>query len=340
MNRSKYILILFFLVSCGPASKTTQVTRSPEYVKCVRGDIDSCVTYAKSQPQGRDEKTTRAAIVSYQYACFQDQPEACLEIGRIYGASSLSVTTTRQRQIYKKACDEGQPEACVLFADKLSRAEAQPNYEKACEQNYGPACSRLAQIFRKNWRFSNGLEKALDLEKKACDLGDDVGCLAAGQTYFFGSGVEKDPEKARGYFEQSCNEKTGAGCEALGTIYAKGIGVQADLKKANVYYELAEKHKRVNIAQTPQSAYLIFVDACNYGDTLGCFNAGWFLAQGLEITRNITTAREFFQRACREGLSNACDRWDKISAAGATRTQESSKTEVNHLDRDGNIIEK
>ncbi len=341
MNLTKYNFMILLFVSCaGVSSKNIIANRGPNYFECIDGDVDACFKYAKSQPQGRDRKTTRAAIVTYQYACFQEHPESCLEIGRIYGASTLVISNSRQGEIYRKACDHGELEACVLLADKLAFADAIVSYENVCKQNYGPACSRLAQIYRKNWRFSDGLQKALKFDKKACELGNDVGCISAGQAYFFGSGVEKDSEIARGYFERSCNEKSGAGCAALGKIYAKGIGVEKDPNKATVYANLAEKHRRVNVAQTPQSAYLIFVDACNYGDSLGCFNAGSFLSQGLEITRNAKTAREFFQRACRAGLSSACERRNRAPVAGPTQTTEITTKEVDHFDEWGNKIEK
>jgi len=93
----------------------------------------------------------------------------------------------------------------------------------------------------------------------------------------------------------------------LGVMFEKGIGVTPNTETASKYYELAGPDTEI-VADSPASAYIVFVDACNRGNYLGCFDAAWFLDEGVSVDRNITTSRELFEKACEGGVTPACAR--------------------------------
>ena len=91
-----------------------------------------------------------------------------------------------------------------------------------------------------------------------------------------------------------------------------GVGVQTDIKRSNSFYELASQHAQVDQVDSAASAFVVYMDGCNRGDTLGCFNAASMLAEGIEVDRNVATARDLYGQACDDGCPLACERQKKI----------------------------
>ena len=90
--------------------------------------------------------------------------------------------------------------------------------------------------------YSSGNKtKAVELYKKACDIGLSKGCYNLAFHYDTGNGVQQDKRKAVEFFEKTCNLGYSKGCFALGFIYDEGVEgeIKQDKKKAKELWKKA-----------------------------------------------------------------------------------------------------
>ncbi len=311
MKRRYALHILWIgLIATACSSAPVAERHGPVHDACARGDQQACHDFAEQNEQGTAEESRRA-LVAYQYGCLLQHQPSCAGLARMYGEEHAGAED-RMVDAMRSACEAGESEGCVQLAQHSNRVAARRLLEKACDADYGPGCHELAELIRRGWMVEANMVEAVKLDEKACELGEPDGCVGAGKAYLFGSGAVQDTERGLELLGATCTDETAVGCRALAKIWEEGIGVEADIAKASEYYDRAEKHLAAQKKPTPATAYIVFVDACAHGDVLGCFNAGWFRAEGAEVPRNVTLSREFFQQACRAGLSTACERWEKV----------------------------
>lgn len=294
------------------ASPTDSIEFGGTYDDCVAGDLDACVAHARSLRATENPVARRSALVAYQYGCLLDHAPSCAGLAELLGSSG---TSDRLSSALERACDGGEMGACVDLAEVVGGSRAEELYRKACDADEGRGCHALAQLVRQNWKLDIQLQAAIRLEEKACELGTIEGCVAAGQAYLFGSGVEQDRERGLELLDRGCTEQIGVSCGVLARLYEQGIGVTVNPDEARRYQKLADAHTAgASAVNAEELAFVVYAEACNRGDVLGCFDAGWYRAEGREVERNVTVAREFFQRACQSGLKTACDRWTQVGA--------------------------
>jgi TPR repeat protein len=301
------IIAMAFLAGCR-ADQRPDVF-GDDYRDCLDGNVEACFQHAQKREVGTDEER-RSALVAYQYACFLDHAPSCGRLAFFYGEVDMQDRSTVE--ILRKACDGGDGRACTELAGRLPARRARKLYARACAADHAPGCEGEAVILRKQHRLAANLEEAQALSLQACDMGHAKACISAGQALVFGSGVATDRERGLELLERACTEEVGEGCMVLARIWQDGLGVPPDLARAEKYYAIAETHIDDPVASDPASAFVVYVNACNFGDLLGCFNAAWFLAEGAQVRRNISTSRELFQRACEGRVALACERWKKI----------------------------
>ncbi len=82
-------------------------------------------------------------------------------------------------------------------------------------------------------------ERALELFKTACHLGNARACFWVASMYEEGIGTEADTKKALEYHVKACEMGEPASCLWLGLIYENGVGVERNYKKALGYYKRA-----------------------------------------------------------------------------------------------------
>lgn len=317
------VFTILTLLGCATDSASRAPGGGPLHSSCAAGDLQACHEQAQALEAGTVEDQ-RAALVAYQYGCLLEHAPSCSGLARMYGQTDRGTSNARVRRALESACSGGEMEACVELGDSASRRRAMELYERACDGGHGLGCHKLARHLRRGWMLEQNIAQAVGLDEKACELGSVKGCVAAGQAYLFGSGVTQDSERAFQLLDPTCTEEVTEGCVILAKMYEEGIGVTADRARATRYYDMSATQATDRVADSPASAYIVFVDACNRQNFIGCFNAGWFRAEGVEIERNITTSRELFQRACDAGVENACEQWKTIRPGGGTIVASSS----------------
>lgn len=103
-----------------------------------------------------------------------------------------------------------------------------------------PNPKELLNLGIKNYEKQD-FSKAKGYFERACELNSGGGCVALGDLYYDGEGVEKNLIKAAYFYSKACELKEGDGCGALGALYYNGDGVKQDSKKAVALFEKACK---------------------------------------------------------------------------------------------------
>ncbi len=125
------------------------------------------------------------------------------------------------------------------YNNKKDYNKANELYKKACDLGNGAGCFNLGVNYSNGNGVSKDLNKANEYYKKACDLGERNGCYHLGYNYKKGKGVSKDMNNGIEYLRKACLLNMIYACTLLENIYIKGDGVSKNIKKANEYYKKA-----------------------------------------------------------------------------------------------------
>jgi TPR repeat protein len=114
--------------------------------------------------------------------------------------------------------------------------------------------------------------------ERACEGGDQLGCVELGALYKYGEGVEQNLERARSLYEVACAAKLARGC--LGRLWA----IRGDFAKA----------------------VSLFRKACDSDTALGCSLWATTYELGAGVEADINQALRLHQRACDTHDAHGC----------------------------------
>jgi hypothetical protein len=312
-SKSWLFLAVTVFVSCaGPLSTGFD----ERHQACVRGDLDAC------EARGRERLANdrRGALTAFRFACLEGRSRACTDYAKTHAGSKESQgLTAESKTLLKNGCIAGDTEACYQFAERVGGARIEALYEAACAKGHQRACVRWARYLRSQSNDPMTNRRALRLDEAACGEGIIDGCLGAGHAYLFGAGVVRSAERGIQFLDATCTSETAVGCAVLIKMYEKGLGVPIDLKVAEQYRRIESLHAPSIVGAMTVDPYLVYLDACNHGDPLGCYASAFAIAEGIDRPRNISMARELFDRACGDGLQAACGRWTTIEPRSLQR---------------------
>ncbi len=80
-----------------------------------------------------------------------------------------------------------------------------------------PNPEELLNLGIKNYEKQD-FSKARKYFERACELNSGGGCVALGDLYYDGEGVEKNSKKAVYFYYKACELNNGGGCGALGGV--------------------------------------------------------------------------------------------------------------------------
>jgi TPR repeat protein len=103
---------------------------------------------------------------------------------------------------------------------------------KSCQSRVAADCFIAARILDFGVGMKEDYGIAVELYRKACDLGDGYGCSSLGFMYGSGQGVGKDEAKAVELYRKACDLGDGRGCWSLGFMGERGQGVGQDAATA------------------------------------------------------------------------------------------------------------
>ncbi|WP_148803698.1 tetratricopeptide repeat protein [Campylobacter concisus] len=120
--------------------------------------------------------------------CGQNRAWACNQLAFLYAKGDLKIlslfeSAKKAKELYQKACDGGNANGCAglgeMFFREQNYAKAFELYQKACDDEDGYGCGRLASLYYKGLGIEKDKSKAKELNKKACDLGNQFSCKFA-----------------------------------------------------------------------------------------------------------------------------------------------------------------
>ncbi|MFQ6546731.1 tetratricopeptide repeat protein [Aestuariibius sp. 2305UL40-4] len=273
------------------ASSRSNARRALSYARkaCDLGNPVGCWNAGLAYDDGNGARTDwERAQHHYVLACQGGYDPGCEEINyESFWRASDPLRTL------ESACGRGDFSACHLASEKrhapisitdMSDADRErmtrysSEMTEICEMGSLRACSVAGSLFRGLGR----LEEAERYAAAACALGDQHGCLAAGNIWKLDRTDPGHHEQAIGYYQMACDLENWAACNNLGDSYRRGLGVEANTGRATRLFTLA----------------------CTNGLALGCRNAANLIGE-----TDIDKALPFRERAC-ELHPPYCSEWD------------------------------
>jgi TPR repeat protein len=175
--------------------------------------------------------------------------------------------------------------------------------------------------------------RAVGYYARGCDGGGMTACNNLGVLLSEGrDGVPRDDPRAVQYFERACDKNEPMACGNLGNMYSRGDGVAKDEKRANALYDrsckagsdrscgrlgLAYVEGAAGFPRDPQRGVELMRKACDKDVPDTCAQLAELYEAGVGVTKDVATAKQLYQKACRGGFGKACVKLATSPALGA-----------------------
>jgi TPR repeat protein len=135
----------------------------------------------------------------------------------------------------------------------------------------------------------------------------------------------KDPNDlacARRWLDDACERGVMSACNSLGYMLTLGKGGPEDRPRAQILEQRACDAKVymgcINLASAlesrePERALALYLDACDHGAYDGCWLAADRVSEGKGAPKDLARANELYDRACKRGISIACQRMPAVA---------------------------
>jgi TPR repeat protein len=133
---------------------------------------------------GGDAAACAKLAVDLDRACAAGEGRACTALGWIHeSGKGVAVDLARAAALYKKGCEKEDKSGCARFAWLQARGEGVAKDEaggmaaldRLCAEGFFEACTQLA-VLHAGRKSKEGMARAKELLKKACDGGDTEAC--------------------------------------------------------------------------------------------------------------------------------------------------------------------
>jgi TPR repeat protein len=211
--------------------------------------------------------------------CLAGDPEACTTLGSELHASDAACATA----LWSAACERDDATACTQLAEHVVDVEQRvAAATKACEGKRARGCRILGEL-----RVGSDEDEAAGHFDRACELGDAIGCLRAGQHY---AGGNRDRVVASERYERGCNLGEPTACRELAMAFFTGSGVTRDLDRG---LQLMDQVCRMDGVGDGGKSCEVLAQVAQSGRVPG-------LSGG-------AAANSLYERACEKGQLNACE---------------------------------
>ncbi len=156
----------------------------------------------------------------------------------------------------------------------------------------------------RNGKYKNE-QRAIELYRKAADMGDMKAQRWMGWRYRQGRGVQKNEQRARMYFNMAAQQGDEAAAKAIGLTVSSAPSYRsetygmsaAQIRELGVDYAEARNGKYKN----EQRAIELYRVAADMGDMKAQRWMGWRYRQGRGVQKNEQRARMYFNMAAQQG---------------------------------------
>lgn len=235
------------------------------------------------------------SLLEFRRGCQKDDAHGCLLAAVLLLEKQNASSSKQAATLLRKACVLGSGVGCMAMATGLQWKWSlrQPQHHKALVKGFQRGCQRgrgksclglgLAALVSSATQF----KQAGSVLRKACLLGESMGCSLYGVLRLSGLGVPKSPRVAVQAFRRGCQNQGGLSCLMLGFTYAKGLSHSVTLSRDR----------------------LLMQQRCLRKQSAACLGVLLTLYQSTRIKRNAARAAPFYQRACHLKTAKACYRY-------------------------------
>lgn len=226
-------------------------------------------------------------------------------------------------------CSVANPQACIPLADAyllgthamhIDHAKAYKFYDTACQAKDAYACTQLAAMYFNGQHVRRNQAQAAKLNERTCQtkqIAAAPACMALAEQYAQGKGVTQNRLKAREYYQQGCQLNNPTACNHYIQLliedknYKQAIALAERqcfvANSAEVCFNLGNVYadKKLPISNT-EKALTAYDFACSYNYTAACTQLADFYATGTGVSKNLGTARYYYQKACKDDNQQAC----------------------------------
>lgn len=278
---------------------------------------------------GRVRRDAAKALGLYRKACDAKELRGCALLGEMHLAGEGTARDVPKAVgLFSAACAGGHQEACSLLGALHLQGEGVPRdepkarklFEEACAQADGRGCGMLGGLVAQGAAgFAPDPAAAIEQFRKACNNGYGPGCRELAKAHW--SGATKDAGQAAAGASLGCHFEDGWSCVLLGSLFENGALKADDLTQALALFEMgctrgcAEgcarlggifAEGRAGVARSPAKAFHYWRLACDLEDGAGCHRVGLAHSKGEGAVADPAVAKEYFERGCRLGNSEAC----------------------------------
>ena len=171
--------------------------------------------------------------------------------------------------------------------------------------------NNLAMMYVKGQGVSQDYAKAIELYKKALELGNTSAMYNLARLYEKGQGVSQDYKKAKELYEKAVELNNLDAMFNLALMYQKGEGVSQDYSKAKELYEKAVElgdsealfnlalmyQKGEGVSQNYIEAIELYKKAASIGDAKSMYQLGDIYLSGDGVKRDYLEAFRWFEKA-------------------------------------------
>ena len=283
--------------------------------------------------QGRalyNQKSYEEAKPLLEAACDGGIMYGCALLGKLYqngwGATQDYV---QARTLYQKACDGGSGGGCYnlgfLYQNGMGvaqdYAQAATLQKMACDGGSLDGCYLLGTLYQFGRGVTQDYTQASALYQKACGGGNAQACSDLAGLYQNGQGVTQDNTQARTLYQKACDGGLQPSCSIAATLsrqqgqqepahQAKEQTAPGDAGASQNLRDHAAEHVKAGQDLYNQQrfgeAMLLYQQACDGEDALGCYNLGYLFQYGQGVKQDYAQALTAYQKACDRAYMNGC----------------------------------
>ena len=188
------------------------------------------------------------------------------------------------------------------------------------------AQSQLAFMYSASMGVQQDDAQALYWYKKAAEQGNAIAQHNLGFMYKNGQGVQQDYAQAFYWFKKAAEQGNAHSQSFLGSMYENGQGVRQDYAQASSWYrkaaEQGEEKAQFKLGlsyydgQDYAQAFNWLQKAAVQGQVYAQYNLGVMYFNGEGVRQSPSIAKEWFGKACDNGLQEGCEGYKKLNQEG------------------------
>jgi TPR repeat protein len=204
----------------------------------------------------------------------------------------------------------------------LDPVELAGQLDRKCASGDLEACRALGVMYAEGTGVSPDPRRATTLFTQSCNGGNLKACYHLALDLAEGLGAERQPSKAVEAYQKACDGGYKLACRNLGLMLRDGRGVTADLVRADALLDKACKGG-VPLACTNagdldaaravkggparyKEMLAHYKQGCDAGDPTACRQIGIAYLEGKGVTKSISAAAVWLERACMPDDPVAC----------------------------------